>query len=42
MAPRSGFVVYSSINGQPVARSKMSKDRVSFGNSRDKASSVIF
>ena len=40
VAQRSDFVLYSWINGQPVERSKLRRDMVSFGNSQDKDSSV--
>ena len=40
VAQRIDFVLYSWINGQPVERSKLRRDMVSFGNSQDKDSSV--
>ena len=41
VAQRIDFVLYSWINGQPAERSKMRRGMVSFGNSEDKASSVV-
>ena len=42
MQHREASVLYSSVNGQPVERSKMRRYMFSFGNSQDKRSRAVF
>ena len=41
VAQRTEYALYSSVSGQPVERSKMKRDMVSFANSQAKASNVL-
>ena len=41
VAQRSEFVLYQSMNGKPMERSKMRRDIVTFGNTQNKASSTV-
>ena len=42
MTQRSEFVLYESMNGKPMERSKMRRDIVILGNTQNKASSAVF